>query len=129
MTRADIAATLATLTFSCKGRLSSAAVAHKARLLARPDTRALADLIDRANRGRSETDPIVILVEPPAHPRLPPLAHLSNGGVEPYQPRPPCGSPFLRALLLAGAFDGQVHRYTCPECGVVGIYQAPSVDE
>jgi hypothetical protein len=129
MTKDEIIAQIKATTFTCKGRLSPTALAHKAELLASPDTRPLADAIDRANRGRSDDDPIVIQLVQPDNPRLPQVAHFSNGSVENYSPHPLCGSTFMQALLLAGPFDGEVREYQCPRCKVIGLYQTPRVQE
>ena len=38
--------------------------------------------------------------------------------------RPGCGSDF-NDVVCAGEFDGKPHEYTCPSCGVAGVYTAP----
>lgn len=126
MTKDEIVETLKQMTFTCKGYLSPVALAYKAQMLKNPETKPLAEAIAVANRGRRDSEPIVIELTQPTNLRLPPIAHLSNGMTEAYQPRPACGSNFMRQLLLDRDFDGQVHEYQCPDCGVTGIYQAPA---
>lgn len=35
-----------------------------------------------------------------------------------------CGYDFNKTIA-AGPLDGQDHAYTCPNCGVIGVYVAP----
>ena len=42
--------------------------------------------------------------------------------------RPGCGYNF-NDTIIAGPLDGQVHNYTCPDCGVKGTYRAPWFDK
>lgn len=39
--------------------------------------------------------------------------------------RPGCGYDF-RTIIANGALDGARHPYTCPRCGVQGVYDAPT---
>ena len=38
-----------------------------------------------------------------------------------------CGHDFNK-IVLAGKFDGKMHGYTCPACGLKGTYFAPRFD-
>lgn len=40
------------------------------------------------------------------------------------QGRSACGYDFNKTIM-AGAFDGKVHAYKCPNCGLEGEYKAP----
>lgn len=38
-----------------------------------------------------------------------------------------CGADF-NEIVVNGKWDGQVHPYKCPACGLEGIYRAPAFD-
>lgn len=126
MTREELLTQLKLIAYPCKGRLSPAARIHINKLLDNPQTRdTVAPEIDRANRMRLDTEPMVLKLVQPDDPRLPLIAQLSNNQEEIYNPRPACGSNFLQGLILAGPFDGLCRQYQCPNCGVTGIYYTP----
>ncbi len=122
MTREEVIANIKKLQYPCRGYLPAGALAYKNSLLANSETKGLATQIDEANRGRKDDEPFVIKIEKPNNPRMPHIAHLSNGETELYNPRPPCGSNFMQDLLIAGPFDGLPREYTCPKCKVTGVY-------
>lgn len=41
--------------------------------------------------------------------------------------RKPCGYDF-NETILAAPFDGEIHKYKCPKCGLVGVYRAPQFE-
>jgi hypothetical protein len=128
MTHAELIQQLQAIRYPCQGPLPTAARVLVNQLAQHTETRAVASVIDRANRGRTDDEPIVIQLVAPDDPALPLIALLSNGHQEPYRPRPLCGANFLPALLVAGPFDGVVRSYRCPRCGVSGLYAPPLLE-
>lgn len=119
MTREEIIASETAVPKFCRGYLSVAA----RRLKQQAWDRGLVDLavmVDVANRCRTEDELAVLFV---LYSQTEAIATLEGGSTEPYAPRR-CDYNF-NYTILAGPFDGKVHSYQCPRCGVTGEYQAP----
>lgn len=124
MTQQEILDYLATLSFICRGYLPTPIIGLKQGYFDSQQKR-MAQLVDSANRGRSESEPYVHYVESRiVNQREELLCHLSDNTIEPYSERPPCGYDF-KQTILSGLWDGELHKYTCPKCGVTGEYRAP----
>lgn len=88
-----------------------------------------ARLLDRANRGRKEGEPIVTAIRKEGDPNRPDLvAYFSDGTKAPYRELTRCNFD-VKQIILAGPFDGELHTYTCPNCGRVGVYRNPFFEE